>query len=391
MRRRISTIIISSLVAATAFSCGSETGNNATDDTGPAAEQRREVLSLMGDEAVALYSEFDVEAGELDAAVTAWAADPTSENRDAARTAWREAIAAWQRAEVTQFGPAGAMSAVAGGEDLRDRIYSWPLTNACRIDQELVAEGYTTDAFADERINVKGLDALEYLLFVEGTENGCSPNSAINTDGSWAALDEAELDRRRAAYGAAITAELQVASGELVDWWVGERDFKTTLATAGTGSEVYPTSQEALNAVSDALFYLEKETKDMKVAPPAGLMSTCTETVCPELRESQWANVSVAHVRENLDGFARIHLAGFDPLLREKGATELADEMATALQAAQDAFAGLDDSLVVVLEQDPQAAVAAHDALRAFVQLFRTQFLSVLDLELPKRAEGDND
>ena len=32
-----------------------------------------------------------------------------------------------------------------------------------------------------------------------------------------------------------------------------------------------------------------------------------------------------------------------------------------------------------------------YDALRAIVAILKTEFISVLDLELPKRVEGDND
>ncbi len=370
--------------------CGSnETGS--VDDTGPAADQRREMLAAVGNEVIAMYGEFDVETANLETAVAAWAADPTVDNRLAAQEAWTRTMAAWQQAEVTQFGPAGPMSAVVGGEDLRDRIYSWPLTNPCRVDQETVSEGYAAADFADERLNVKGLDALEYLLFTAGTENQCSPNSTINTDGSWAALDATTIEQRRADYAAVLAADLSVSSDELLDWWTGERNFEQSLATAGAESEIYPTSQEALNAVSDALFYLDKETKDMKVGPPAGLMSTCTATTCPELRESLFASVSIAHIRQNIVGFERVYLAGFDPLLRAKGAVELADQMLAALDATKAAFADLDENLETMLASDLDAVIDAHDKLREFIILFRTQFLSVLDLELPDRAEGDND
>lgn len=372
-------------------SCGSSNGTTEQGDDGPAAEQRRQMLGAVGEQTVTLYANFDAELDALDTAVDAWAQEPTNENRIAAQQAWKSAIFAWQQAEVTQYGPAGAMSAVEGGEDLRDRIYSWPLTNTCRVDQELAAEGYAAAGFVDERINVKGLDALEYLLFATGEENTCSPNSTINTDGSWDALDATELQTRRAEYSSVLVDELIGASDDLIRWWSPDgENFQAELETAGAGSEVYPSSQEALNAVSDALFYIEKETKDMKVAPPIGL-TTCTESSCPELRESQFANVSIENVRHNLDGFAAVYFAGFDPLLREKGAVELADEMKAKLEAAQTAFAGLDSNIVTMLEEDRTSLVEAHDLLREFVLVFRTQFLSVLDLELPQRVEGDND
>ena len=41
--------------------------------------------------------------------------------------------------------------------------------------------------------------------------------------------------------------------------------------------------------------------------------------------------------------------------------------------------------------KDPAGVKALYDSLRVIVVLLKTEFISVLDLELPKRVEGDND
>jgi predicted lipoprotein len=349
---------------------------------------------------IPLYAEFETEAGELQAAADAWSSSGEQADHEAAQAAWRDAMEVWQRGEVTQFGPAGLMNQQQGGQDLRDQIYSWPLTNACRIDQEIVREGYTADDFDQALINVRGLDAMEYLLFAEGYDNACAPNSRINSEGTWDALSEDEIDSRRAAYAARLAAGLVETSGELHEAWSRDGgNFAEKLAMAGAGSELYPSSQEALNSVSDAMFYLEKETKDMKLARPLGL-TECSETTCPEERESLWADASLDHVRANIAGFEELYYGGspddpealgFDDLLRERGATDLADEMDAKWVEARAAFDALEGPMVELLADDRQALVDAHTKLRAFVTLFKTQFVGVLDLELPKRAEGDND
>ena len=60
-----------------------------------------------------------------------------------------------------------------------------------------------------------------------------------------------------------------------------------------------------INAVSDAMFYLEADVKDHKLGQPAGL-SNCTTTTCPEALESHWAHRSKEHVRSNLVGFRKL-------------------------------------------------------------------------------------
>ena len=78
-------------------------------------------------------------------------------------------------------------------------------------------------------------------------------------------------------------ASVRVASRakELRDAWSPSGgDFLARFSKVGADDAAYPTTQEALNAVSDALFYLDKETKDMKLAIPAGLKD-CTSETCP--------------------------------------------------------------------------------------------------------------
>jgi hypothetical protein len=60
---------------------------------------------------------------------------------------------------------------------------------------------------------------------------------------------------------------------------------------------VYATSQDTLNALTDALFYLEDATKDMKLGIPAGITG-CSDDVCPALVEAPYASRSKEHIAE---------------------------------------------------------------------------------------------
>ena len=87
-----------------------------------------------------------------------------------------------------QLGPAAPTGSGVGGAGKRDEIYSWPTVNPCRIDQELVEQGYLQgDFFTANLVNTYGLDALEYLLFYGGDANACAPQLPLNVDGTWAA------------------------------------------------------------------------------------------------------------------------------------------------------------------------------------------------------------
>ncbi len=239
---------------------------------------------------------------------------------------------------------------------------------------------------------MRGLDALEYLLHQTGTDNQCAPARSINADGSWAALDQAELQNRRAAYAKTLGTDLVTSADALVAEW--ESGFVDELAEAGASSETFATTHEALNAVSDALFYLEKDVKDMKLAEPAGL-TDCANDVCPEAREFVWSATNVDAIAANLDGFERAYSGGeglgFEDLLRDAGQNQLADDMSTAITEARSHVESIDRPMADILNDDPQPIVEAHARVKTITDLLKTQFVGVLDLELPQRAEGDND
>lgn len=336
----------------------------------------------------------------LDVAVSALVSEQTEGTQSAARQAYAKAQGTWQRAELYQIGPLGKMEDVSKGQGLRDEIYSWPIVSACKVDQELVANAFSdTTAFAARLPNVRGLDALGYLLFSEGTDNACSANSSINTDGSWAALDAQTLSERRVAYAKTLSTLLSARAAALLTSW--RDDFGPAYTAAGTAkSDAFGSVQEALNATSDALFYLEKETKDMKLGGPAGVTQNCQNQACEIYIEAPFTGLSKAHIVSNLEAFNAAYLGhldgaedgpGFDDLLLEVGAEDVDTQMRKRLDDALAAAKALpEDMKGATAAGDPKLG-EAYDAIKSLTDLVRTQFISVLDLELPQRAEGDND
>jgi hypothetical protein len=155
----------------------------------------------------------------------------------------------------------------------------------------------------------------------------------------------------------------------------------------------------ALNAISDAFFYLDTELKDRKVARPAGY-AQCDKPTCLEALESPYAGASKRHVRNNLEGFRRFfHGCGegaegvsLDDLLGALGAGDLSTRISQATDRAMAALDTLPEGdFSDALAQRPETMRAFYDRLRELVTLLRTEFVSILDLELPKRLEGDND
>ena len=364
----------------------------------PSAE-RAALLAAVAECALSTYREAHSEISALRTATKAAESDPSAAKRQAARDAWSAAMSKWQQAELMRFGPAAALGD-PGGKELRDQIYSWPLTGRCLVEQQLVEKGYESADFASSLVNLRGLDAAEYLLFYEGTDNACAASATINTDGSWAALAATELQARKAAYAAVVMADVAARSAALVDAWdPAKGNFVAELSEAGKGSKTYSTDLRALNVVSDAMFYVDKELKDMKLARPLGLLE-CASATCPEALESRYAHRSKQHVLNNLLGFRKLFSGcgpdgegrGVDDLLVELGAEDLAQRMTQALSGAIEAVHAIEeDDLAQALAADYASVQALHGAIKVLTDMQKTELVTVLTLDLPPLVQGDND
>lgn len=373
-------------------------------DFSPRAFSRRELLASVADCAFLHYCDFAASVEPLVAATATLATDPGNDsNRALAQAAFRTAVASWQRAEAFRFGPA-ARSSEPAGRDLRDAIYAWPLRSECKVDEQLVSRAYASPEFAglDFRLSPltgRSLTAVEYLLFNAGPSNACSAFSEINASGSWAALGDAERHARRASYAAAAARDIQARSEDLLAAFRGPSGFRAQLLSAGAAGSPFPTEQAALNAVSDALFYLDLEVKDFKLARPLGLTPDCTAATCPSEVEAAHARLSSENLKQNLLGFQRSFAGcgadpgalGFDDWLRDMGASDLADRMLANIAAARGAADSLSAPLEELLSSDPESVRAVHAAVKAVTDLLKTEFVTVLNLELPAATEGDND
>lgn len=397
--RPLAALTLLSALGVTSCDDDSDEAPASAPDAGAAGVDRQAALRAIGEQTILpTYQQFLSDAQALSAALDALAADPDdAERRAEAQRAFSEAMHDWQRAELMSVGPAGAPSARLGGLGIRDEIYSWPTVNPCRVDQELVeGEFAEPDFFDGALVNVYGLDAIEYLIFVEGGENACPSPVPINADGSWAALGEAEVRSRRARYAAAAAGHVVESAQALVDAWDPEKgNFLAAYSRPGEGASPYPTVQVALNETFAAMFYLDKQLKDLKLGAPAGITLDCTDDRCPERLESQWARRSGAYATDNLEGFRAMYTAsgagGFDTLLTDTGAGDLAEALGGATAAALETFSALPPDLAELLAQEPETVRSAHGQVKAISDLLKSQFVTVLNLSVPQEGASDND
>lgn len=333
-------------------------------------------------------------------ACEASAADPADAKREAAKAAYGALMVAVQKAEMVRFGPYGPKTS-PGGEDTRIHVYAWPLLNPCLVDETLVSKGYgAADFVARSLVGARGAGAAESLLFRTGPDNACAPSSVINAEGSWAALPEADRQTRRREYLAVVSKDIAARLDDVAQKWdPAGKNFSGELATAGSGSRHFGSQQIAINAIVDALFYLESDLKDQKLGRPLA-KSGCTGAACVKQVESVYARLDLPWIRANLEAFSAVFFGcgeggsgiALDDLLEGLGAKNVATDMKNAADEAKRAADAVSaTSLEDAIVREPDKVNALYEAIRKMTDVLKVEVLSTFDLELPKRVEGDND
>jgi predicted lipoprotein len=360
----------------------------------PTGSFTRQVLrAAAADCALHELCEFENAARWLEHYVDAHAEAPTAARLELARQAWRDAMQRWSRLELFQFGPAASNAATAGkdiyqGQSYRDRIYAWPSTARCRVEEQVAGRAYE-DGFDRVLISSRGLFALEYLLFYDGDDTACLASST--TAQTWSELSDDALASRKRAYARAVATDVRsLASALHQAWSPSGGNFRAVFVSASG----YPDEQEAMNVLGWALAYVDKELKDWKLGVPLGHeLSSPVSTA-----EAPYAHVGTSNLRANLRGFRALFQGcgadgagvGFDDWLVEAGHGALAADLIDAWQDAQSELDALGP-----LHQAPDADLErAYQTLRTLTTLMKAELFgagSPLNLELPATLEGDTD
>ena len=342
------------------------------------------------------HQQFASAADALAAAASKLESAPSDASLAAARAAWTNAIDAWETLEPMRIGPLSNDPSV-GGSGLHESLYAWTLFDRCKVDELLVTKGF--EPVATLLPDRRGLASVEYLYFFEGIDNGCGATHPINTDGSWTALSRDELGARKRAYAHAVAADVAAIAHRVVDAWDPTKgNFVGSLGAPNAKDPSFPTQQKAINAVSNALFQIDSDTKDKKLATPLGL-ATCTSS-CSALVESRYAHRGQLHVRNNLVGARKLFAGcgasfdglGFDDYLTARGATALGKELDNGVASAIVAVEAIGPlPLEDAIAKNPASVRAAYDAIKAVTDTMKTDFVSVLNLDLPTAVHGDAD
>lgn len=125
----------------------------------------------------------------------------------------------------------------------------------------------------------------------------------------------------------------------------------------------------------------------------------CTLAMCSP-GESPFARRSAANVRQNLIGLRRLMEGcgadgsglGFDDLLDSMGAPTVATALRDRIAAAQLAAAAIEESAIEdAVAADQPSVRALYDQIKAITDLLKTDFVTLLDVQIPTEVTGDVD
>jgi hypothetical protein len=139
----------------------------------------------------------------------------------------------------------------------------------------------------------------------------------------------------------------------------------------------------------------------MKIGEAAGITDNSCTTVgepCVAEMEHRLSDRATFAIRANLVGLREVFTGtgttdgpGFDDFLVAAGHPDVATRMTASLDGAITAANALPDSFTTALTSNYQQVVGTHTAVKAFTDDLKSQFLTLLALEIPDDVATDND
>lgn len=352
------------------------------------------IASIVDNVYIPTFEMFAQRAQSLNTAVDAYCAalpSDTNNARAAAQTSWQQAMDTWQMIDLMQVGPLAE-----NNNELRNRVYSWPDSNACLVDQDVVeaeSAGYDITARTAPR---KGLDALEYVLFDNDLNHKCTV-AGLEPVG-WNDRTDEDRTQARCDFAAIAASDVVAGANAIVTAWTGDNGYGNVLKAAGEQGSSFSTSLEAINDISDALFYFTGPVKDGKIATPLGLRANnCGLTACPEDAEAVYSDYSLANIINNIRALRLVLVGGetnntgFIDFLNDEGDTTTATNIIAAIDEAIAQAESLNASFSQALTQNAAGVQQLHDEVNDVDDIMKSDFINSLSLELPATSAGDND
>jgi putative iron-regulated protein len=404
---KIKSLVAGAAVVSLLSACGG--GGSSSDDV---AEERgvinitdvQRVLNTNADIALAAYSDAVDTVIALQSALSAFKADPSQENLDAAKLAWLVAREPYGQTEVYRFrlspidstnyadedGPEGDINAWPLGEALIDYVTSgtdfgedqvgvtdhstgidYPTVNiinsGVEINEALISGTATAE---DEHDVIAGYHAIEFMLWgqdlnldgsadTQASREQSTGNDILNSGGHRPLTDfttDANAERRH-DYLSVVVAKLLADLQSVRDGWNDGASYRTAFTTVNTEADAVQKLTEILTGMG-TLSEGELAGERIQIAFSANSQEDEHSCFSDNTHRDIWLNAegvsnsyygNYAGYDSDLDGVddvtsRAVEGYGFDEYLRSVDLSELAIALEASLNETQSAYESVDRS-----------------------------------------------
>ena len=341
---------------------------------------RKGMLTNLGNNVVVpSFDAFYQKSIALESAITAYAADVKNEQKlITAQNAWLDMAKAWKQASVFKQGPIEDKFLLSNidfstkGVYLNPTLLETTITNGTTIDNAYIESKGAT---------VKGIHAIEYLIFDKAQANANVIGSYTGTNGA-----------KRAAYVTALATNLKNQAKLIEDDWKG--GYVTTFISAD-GRDI----NSSLGILANKMIDLIYTVRDERIGAPKGNRNNGVPQ--PDLAESGVSNNSITLAINELKGLenafqgrtpAGMDGVGLDDLLDKLGAksgdellsTKIKNQFATVYTKLNAIPAPLQTAVV----NNKTEVQAAYDEIKRLQVLLEVDMINNLGVLL---TFSDND
>lgn len=239
---------------------------------------------------VSSYSNLEANAKSLKAATDAYSQNcSTTTSLQNLQTLWKQNMIALKESEISQFGPAVQGGYYEAMDPWVNSYLSNP-TDTASINSYISGSG-TISLSTISALNKlqRGLPAIEYLLFDDGTGNSSLASICTNLSG------------RRLQFFSQLVADYYNNANSLKSAWVNTSgNFANELPTAGMGSSFFDSKKTAMDTLINQMIALLNTIIDKKLGYPAGLNVSSNGIIRSTNIESRYSDSSIENILANL-------------------------------------------------------------------------------------------
>ncbi len=267
----------------------------ADDNTNAAANSAGEhwLVTVTDQVILPLYRDLETQAVKLVTSSKNFCQQPNNEQLQQLRQAWLNTMLAWQRTDSLMFGPAIE-------EQLDFHINFTPpkkliIKQLLNSDQPITGETLNKNG-----VGGKGLSTLEYLLY---------DRERSDADLLQDYVPENSAAQRRCAYLQEVSELLHSDIQRITTPWLRtQNSYADSFRTAGAGSPMFVSQQEAIDTLISKLYQSAEKTTGRRLAKPLGIRTK--QAPKPYQLEAWRSGASMALVKANLQGIKMLLVDG---------------------------------------------------------------------------------